>query len=182
MLHQFEEHGIDLLGNHYAFQTAMCRTLGFENLSQCPADPWFIFAVNPGTVWIAGFLAGFLGGRRPIITATLIGVILVNGILHIGTAVRSWAYNPGLATSLGLFIPFSVWGLSFLRTRAKLSFRDLILAVGGGILLHLILVASLIARERGLISESALIWIQLLNALIPLLVLLVSRPSERLSA
>ena len=47
LVHQFEEHGIDLLGRHYSFLGELCRTLGHAaDPSHCPADPAFIFAVR----------------------------------------------------------------------------------------------------------------------------------------
>src|SRR5262245_58791739 len=47
LVHQFEEHGIDLLGRRYAFLAQLCGTLGYgHDLATCPADPAFLFAVN----------------------------------------------------------------------------------------------------------------------------------------
>ena len=57
MFHQFEEHGIDLFGNRYGFQASLCSSLGYKTVSSCPATELFIFAVNPGSVWISGALA-----------------------------------------------------------------------------------------------------------------------------
>jgi hypothetical protein len=38
-LHQFEEHGINLRGEHYHFLTELCALLGRLDLSRCPANP-----------------------------------------------------------------------------------------------------------------------------------------------
>lgn len=45
MIHQFEEHGYDLLGRPYAFQQHLCGILGYRgDLNKCPASAEFIFA------------------------------------------------------------------------------------------------------------------------------------------
>jgi hypothetical protein len=65
MLHQVEEHGVDLLGRHYHFQVDFCHRLGHASVEGCAGTPLFIFAVNVGSVWIAGVLSGLVGLRRP---------------------------------------------------------------------------------------------------------------------
>ena len=71
MLHQFEEHGIDALGRAYAFRGFLCGNLGWTGpLADCPATEWFVFGVNPGTVWIAGLASGIYGPKRVGATPT----------------------------------------------------------------------------------------------------------------
>src|SRR5262245_37616747 len=83
MLHQFEEHGIDLLGRSYAFQAVMCETLGFRgDLTACPADPMFLFVVNVGTVWISGIAGALLGPRR-MVGFCACAIPLINGVVHV---------------------------------------------------------------------------------------------------
>src|SRR4051812_39212989 len=48
MLHQFEEHGIDLLGQAYAFRASMCGIFGFMTPEGCPIPESFLTAVNVG--------------------------------------------------------------------------------------------------------------------------------------
>src|SRR5262249_3482637 len=112
LVHQFEEHGIDLLGRHYAFLGDLCTTLGHAGaLAACPADEAFIFAVNVGGCVIVFVMAIVFRRRNPLIAACAWGVPLVNAVAHVGASVRTGAYNPGLLTSLLLFFPLCGWML-----------------------------------------------------------------------
>lgn len=66
MLHQVEEHWIDLLGRRYPL---------YELLNQMLANA---------------------------------GIVLVNAVAHMAQALASWAYNPGLATAVLLFLSLSI--------------------------------------------------------------------------
>jgi Protein of unknown function with HXXEE motif len=48
-----------------------------------------------------------------------IGLTLINGIIHVVTTIRLRLYNPGLVTSIVLFLPFTSsrwrWRLSAAR-------------------------------------------------------------------
>jgi hypothetical protein len=96
LLHQFEEHGIDMLGRHYVFLGDLCDTLGHAQApSGCPADPAFIFAVNAVGCQMAFALSFLFRRRRPLVAACAWGIPLVNGVAHVGAALAHRAYNPG---------------------------------------------------------------------------------------
>jgi hypothetical protein len=98
LVHQFEEHGIDALGEWYAFLGTMCRTLGYPAIEGCPADAAFVFSVNCIACWFAFSLAVIYRERRPVVAACVWGIPLVNGLIHLGTSVGTGIYNPGLVT------------------------------------------------------------------------------------
>ena len=101
LIHQFEEHGVDLLGRRYAFLGELCAVLGSANdPGGCPADPAFIFAVNAVGCQIAFALALAFRKRRPLVAACAWGIPLVNAVTHVASAIAHGAYNPGLLTSL----------------------------------------------------------------------------------
>jgi hypothetical protein len=54
LIHQFEEHGIDLQGATYAFRGEMCRNLGQPDARTCPIPFSFVNAVNITCVWVFG--------------------------------------------------------------------------------------------------------------------------------
>lgn len=169
MLHQFEEHGIDALGRHYAFQAQICTTIGWTgDLAHCPATEWFIFAVNPGTVWIAGLASGLSGPRRALVGAAALGIPAVNAIAHIAPALRTQTYNPGLATAVLLFVPMCVWIFRVLVRRGLLRRAQVAYSMLAGVVLHGVLMGSLLAFMRGLISEPILIAAQIANGFLPL--------------
>ena len=169
MLHQFEEHGVNLMGAHYHFLTELCALLGRPDLSRCPANPAFVLAVNcGGGVWIPGILAIVFRRRNPMVGACAMGVPLVNAVFHIGQAAARGAYNSGLATAAALFVPMCAWTLAQLRRSGLLGPRQLSSIVGSGVLLHGALIASVLGRERGLGGQGALIAINVVDFVIPL--------------
>lgn len=165
LVHQFEEHGIDALGRHYAFLGELCRTLPFG--ADCPADPAFIFAVNPVACWLAFGLCLAYRRRQPLIAACAWGIPLVNAATHLGAAVLHQAYNPGVVTSLALFLPMTVWMLRVCLESDVLAPRQLPRIVGTGAAVHAVLIASLFAREHGL-PYALLLAVNAANGLMPL--------------
>lgn len=170
MLHQFEEHGVDLFGRHYHFQADLCAALGYaDHFANCPATKLFIFAVNVGTVWIAGVVAGLCGPRRPLAAAGMIGLLAVNTLAHIVPFVRNGgAYNSGLLSAVVLFPPLVVLLFRTLLARGFFRPRDVALGIAIGIMMHAILLGSVISAGKGLLSQPALAVIQILNGFLPL--------------
>jgi hypothetical protein len=171
MLHQFEEHGIDLLGRHYHFQADFCHRLGHVSVDDCPGTPLFIFAVNVGSVWIAGVLSGLVGLRRPLVTTGMIGIIAANALAHLGPFIVSGGdYNPGVLTGALLFLPAAVLLFRALLAQGVIRPRDIGLGLLMGLAVHAVLISSLLAADHGLIGQGALATFQLANGFVPLLV------------
>lgn len=169
LLHQFEEHGIDLYGHHYAFLGGLCTTLGFPDVKSCPADPGFIFAVNALGCWIAFALPLVYAHSRPLIAACAWGIPIVNAFTHIGSAVAHRAYNPGVLTSAVLFIPLSLWMVRTLLLAGVVKRADLLRIIATGVLTHAVLLGSLLLRMRAL-PYSLFFGINVMNGLWPLLI------------
>jgi hypothetical protein len=169
MIHQFEEHGFDLLGRRYHFLAAMCTVLGHPDLAHCPADPAFILAVNVGGgVWIPGLLAIALRRRNVAVGACTVGIPLINTLAHVGPAIFLGSYNPGLFTALFLFIPFCGWTLTQLWRAGVLDGRGLMAVITTGIALHVVLIASVFAHGSGLLPETAFLAINVVDGCLPL--------------
>lgn len=169
MIHQFEEHGIDLLGRRYQFLSELCKTLGHNDLATCPGDPWFILAVNVTLTWFAGPLSGALASRQRLyLGATFLSTPLVNAFAHIMPGLLKGQYNPGLLTSILLFLPLCFHGLRLMREQGILDGPRLLSIPLVGVLLHGVLLASLKATEAGLISHAVRDLIQVFNAFVPL--------------
>jgi hypothetical protein len=160
MLHQFEEHGIDVLGEHYAFLAALCRQLGYSP-DACPADAPFVLAVNVGTVWIAGGLAIVFRNRNVAVGTVAFGVPLINAFIHIGTAIANRAYNPGVLTAVVLFLPLCFYALRTLKPR-------LLPVLGCGVATHVVLIAGILGYAHGFIPWGVNLFIQTVNGFQPL--------------
>jgi hypothetical protein len=169
LVHQFEEHGVDALGRHYAFLGELCTTLGFGGShAGCPGDPAFIFAVNAVGCQLTFAIALWFRRRNPLVAACAWGVALVNAATHIAGAFVHRAYNPGLLTSVVLFAPMCAWMLRTVIRAGVVQPRQVPRIVGAGLALHGVLIASLLLHEHGLISHAALLAINAVNGLMPL--------------
>lgn len=180
LVHQFEEHGIDALGRHFAFLGDLCATLGHAHLADCPADAAFVFAVNCVACPTAFALPLVYRRTAPIVAAFGWSVPLVNAIAHIGGAIAHRAYNPGLITSVLLFAPLCFWMLRTMLRAGELTRREIpwLFACGGA--LHAVLIGSLVAHEHHVISRSALLAINSLEGLLPLVFgLYVAKRAQR---
>lgn len=111
LAHQFEEHGVDLLGRRYAFLAAanglLGPVLGCAPQSECPLTVDAVFWVNTVLVWWPMSLP-VVTGRRLLVLCSA-GLTLTNAIAHLASAALERAYNPGLATSVVLFVPLGVF-------------------------------------------------------------------------
>ena len=179
MVHQFEEHGVDLFGKPYAFRGALCAMLGFRDAVSCPVPLDFITAVNVGGVWGAGLLCALLAKRWPLIGLSFFAVPMVNIFAHVGPAVAQQRYNPGLFTALVLFLPLCLWTLFIAARRYGAGVRTLALVVASGVAVHVILMGSLLAYLRDFIGLIPLVAIQILNGFLPAAVLYLAVYRQR---
>lgn len=133
MIHQYEEHDDD-------------RFRRFMNLTMAGGrdamTPLAVFVINIFGVWLPLSLCIVLmRGHGEAYGAFAGWLILVNALLHIVTALRSRSYNPGLLTSILLFIPLgtailvSIWH----ETSALALATGLVLAVAlhAAIMIHM---------------------------------------------
>jgi hypothetical protein len=176
LVHQFEEHGIDAEGGRYAFRGFMCATVGFADLGRCPVPYSFITSVNIACVWLAGPAAALLGRRWPALALSFFSIPAVNAIAHLAPAAIDGAYNPGVVTSIALFLPLSLWAFHVALGDARLGWRAVIATVVAGVVFHAILMGSLRAYIDGWIGVVSLDLIQIVNpAIAGAIVFLVTR-------
>ncbi len=122
LFHGFEVDGIDLLGREFYFQTHVFETRG---IALSAGD---IMRMNTASIYLF-FLCAIWGGERyPFAGMAAAGVTLANGLMHTINSIMLLDYNPGLATSLLLFLPGAAWYL--VRARRVLNV-DLRLILGG---------------------------------------------------
>jgi hypothetical protein len=101
MLHQYEEHAD---GQFKAFVTKNVGR-GREVLSDRA-----IFLVNVLFVWLVTLVILYLCVYVNIIWGLFAGYLVAfNGIVHIATSIRMRRYNPGLWTSVVVFLPLGIY-------------------------------------------------------------------------
>ncbi|MDF2618069.1 MAG: hypothetical protein K0S00_728 [Xanthobacteraceae bacterium] len=142
MIHQVEEHTGDrfrLFANHVVF--------GGREALTTPA----VLVINVGAVWalnLGALYAVLLWGPGYGLVAPY--AMLVNGITHIGARVRLGVYNPGLVTSVALFLPLSLITIGAIGVEPEVGWRFHAAGLAGAVLLHLAIVAYVALRLRRL--------------------------------
>lgn len=149
LVHQVEEHWVDLLGREYPlyeFLNGLIATLfGDEKYGILTRNG--IFYINAGMVWTAGFLAILTSPKQPFPALAMAGIMFVNCIAHIINALISFEYNSGLATGIVLFLPLSILFFRALLKSGAANFRLIGAAVIWGFIGHVILFGGLFASN-----------------------------------
>jgi hypothetical protein len=166
LLHQFEEHGIDAEGAHYAFRGFMCATLGFPDAKTCQVPLSYITSVNIAAVWLAGPAAALLGRRWPALALSYFSIPFINFLGHTVPYLINGTYNPGVLTAILVFLPLSLWAFRVALVRYRLGWSTVLATVFAGVILHAILLLSVKAYIAGLIGIVVLNVIQVINPLI----------------
>jgi hypothetical protein len=131
MLHQTEEHLWP--GGFRQFANAQMFHSGRDNW---PVSEAGVALVNIGFVWAPLALAALFPGPLRWVGLGWIGLTLVNAVTHIAASIRFRSYNPGVVTSVILFLPFTIWALALLKSRGALTGADIALLIVAGVLLH----------------------------------------------
>ena len=149
LVHQFEEHGVDLLGATYAFRGELCRNLGFPDIQTCPVPFSFITAVNISLVWLFGPTDG---AARPTPAGVRARLLLRPLRQHPGiTSSRQRFRAPtmrGVLTAVVFFLPLSLWAFHVALSRYRLGWRAVIATIAAGIVFHAIMIGSLARLPR----------------------------------
>ena len=132
MLHQIEEHlwpgGFRQFTNAHVFKSGS---------DHWPLDIGGVALVNIGYVWLPLALAAVWPGPLRWLGLGWVGLTLINGISHIATSIRFRIYNPGLVTSVVLFLPFTIWMLWHEHAAGMLSGAEIGIVLLAGVLLHI---------------------------------------------
>ena len=77
-----------------------------------------------------------------------VGLTLINAITHIVTSIRFRIYNPGLVTSIFLFLPFTIWMLAREVSAGMLTGWQVVALLIAGVLLHIPVAALFVVPYR----------------------------------
>lgn len=132
MMHQIEEHlwpgGFRQYANAHIFHSGR---------DDWPVGAGGVALVNIGVVWLPIALAALFPGPLRWVGLGWIGGTLVNAVIHVATSIRFRGYNPGVATSVLLFLPYTVIAFYLLFSRGALSATQVALAILIGFLIHI---------------------------------------------
>ncbi len=140
MLHQYEEHAS---GQFKAFVNNMIGK-GQEIMTDKA-----IFRINVLWVWLSTLLVLYLCVYVNIVWGLFAGyMVAFNGIVHISTSIRMRRYNPGLWTSVVVFLPL---GIYIIYLVSKISGTGLLyngIFLGVAILLHAMIMLNMRRQVR----------------------------------
>lgn len=143
MIHQIEEHLWP--GGFRQFANARVFKSGDDDW---PVSEGGVALVNVGYVWLPILLAALFPGPLRWLGLGWVGLTLINGISHIATSIRFRVYNPGLITSIVLFLPFTIWMLAREVSAGMLTGWQVVALLVAGILLHLPIAALFVVPYR----------------------------------
>ncbi|MEO1451114.1 MAG: HXXEE domain-containing protein, partial [Bacteroidota bacterium] len=160
IIHQYEEHWIDLFGNYYAFydfnNAFILGNLGAPDNATKPLTREAIFVINTTLVWLVGALAIWRSPRHLFPLIAMASIIVVNGVVHILAGVATFQYNPGILTSGLIFSPLYAWFVRLLMNQSNPYKKQIIAGLAWAFLAHVIMVAGLLmANWFGVIPELA---------------------------
>ena len=167
IIHQFEEHWIDVFGNKYAFyeyfNTLFLSVLGAQDSSVIILSREAIFVINTSLVWLVGVIAIWRSPKHLFPLLAMNGIVLVNAISHILPGILQKSYNPGLLTAIVIFLPMAIAfyrKVLFTNPGAKLQ---VIASIVWAILAHVILISGLLSAN----------WFELIPEFVYFVVLVV---------
>lgn len=128
MFHQVEEH----------YQDRFRRWVNEEMFGGAEAlTPAAVLVINIPGVWGVGlvslYAASFIGIGWGL---TMVYLVLVNAVIHILSGLASRRYNPGLWTSIALFLPASIAALMVIDSHPEVGPVHHAAGLGIAILIH----------------------------------------------
>lgn len=167
-VHNFEEYGFDVMGVRYGFPDTIERLSGMLGGSgDVPA--LFFTVVNVSLVWVAMPILAYAGKKRPLTSLVVASVLFINAITHTAPLIIGVGYTSGAASAIVIFYPLSIWMFAKFvgRARGKLSAKALFVALGVGLLAHVVLMGSvMLFLVVHAIGGTALVAIQVVNAVL----------------
>lgn len=144
MLHQYEEHNGD------RFRQWFNNTVGRGREALTPIATFWI---NSLLVWLLDLVALYLACFIDL-SLGLIAIYLpiVNAFGHIAPGIIKRQYNPGLTTSIAVFLPVGVFSAYLVSRAAGSNLHDHLLALGAALAAHALIIAH-VARRLSRLSR-----------------------------
>ncbi len=132
MVHQFEEHDRD------RFRKFANQLIGG---GREVFTPMAIFIINSVGVWGIDLLALYLAYEVNLAWGLVaIYLPILNGVSHLAVSLAIRRYNPGLWTSIGLFLPFGLWALAVVSKASHASWQQQVEALAIAIFVHALII------------------------------------------
>ncbi|MEO0330035.1 MAG: HXXEE domain-containing protein [Pseudomonadota bacterium] len=172
IIHQFEEHWIDLLGERYAFyrdvNQLILEVLNAQDSTIMPLSPEAIYVINTSLVWLVGILAILRSPDHLFSSLAMAGITLINGMSHIVLGVAKQAYNPGLLSAIVVFLPLAIAFYRAILTENPNIKEQVIVSGLWSVLAHIIMIVGLLAANWfNFISETTYFAVLIIWSILP---------------
>ncbi|MEM1152680.1 MAG: HXXEE domain-containing protein [Pseudomonadota bacterium] len=151
IVHQFEEHWVDLYGRTYAFKPYLNEFLstqmGYESSVEFMSDS-SVFVINTSLVWLVGALAIWRGSAHIFTTLCMAAIVVVNAISHIVAGAVAGGYNPGLLSAVVIFLPLGIAVYGRLLLAGAATRRLVIASLIWGLFAHALLIGGILAMNQ----------------------------------
>ncbi len=95
------------------------------------ATPTLAVVIN-GLQMLLCIAALIVGERNLVFSLSMAGLLLVNGLMHVGGSIRMEKYTPGLVTGVVLYLPLAVYAyFAFLNSGQLTLFEGVITVILG---------------------------------------------------
>lgn len=151
IIHQFEEHWVDIYGQTYAFHPYLndflSGLIGYESRIEF-MSPTSIFVINTSLVWLVGALGVWCGSNHIFATLCMTAIVVVNAVSHISAGFIGGVYNPGLMTAIVIFIPLGIIVYVWLLQARLASMRQILASILWGLIAHVVLISGVLAIHQ----------------------------------
>ena len=156
MLHQFEEYALyyDVKTLHHPFADMICQKIGYGAYPECPIPVQHYWIVNI-ILWLMAMLGAWKFYKtNPMVALAPYGLILSNGLLHIGGWLASgnsiyYYASGGTMTSIALFIPVTILMIRACVKWNVMSGWAITATLIAGLIGHLILFGAYASLDAG---------------------------------
>jgi hypothetical protein len=146
MIHQFEEHYGDRFRRYINRNVVHCEALTPEGAFWI--NSLGVWGVDVAMLYVAVFV-------NPALALGVFYLPIVNALTHVRESIVRRRYNPGLCTSLLLFLPVSGYALARVSIDCRASIADHLLGLGVAVAIHAAIIVYIVLRVRQLRSMVA---------------------------
>ncbi|MEO1747449.1 MAG: HXXEE domain-containing protein [Pseudomonadota bacterium] len=151
ILHQFEEHWVDIYGRTFAFKpylnAFLSNLLGHADVQEFMSD-MSVFVINTSLVWLVGALAVWRGDGHIFAALCMAAIVVVNAMSHIGAGLMSGSYNPGLLTAVLVFLPVGIGAYVLLGRSSGVTSGGITVSLIWGLIAHLIMIGGTLVMSQ----------------------------------
>lgn len=151
IIHQYEEHWIDVFGREYAFYSYMnaliSNFVNVQNHEIILLTPAAIFVINTSLVWLVGILAIWRSPGHLFPALAMSGIVVVNAVSHIIASIAQGSYNPGLLTAIVILLPLGITFYICVIKTTLVARAQVQVSLIWAVLAHIIMVTGLLAAN-----------------------------------